>query len=162
MVLKYPQYGVPWFHEKYCQENTRELVSRQGDKADMFAKEVSDILQQVAGSWRFVREVSLSRYYNKVDFEVVLDREGRPVELYSEKGGEEEGGVRCAVQCYDQAQYTQDTRRLRGPPVLECRLLSSQGWKVVIVNPFDWNSLKLGDPAAKREHLLTQLRAAVL
>ena len=71
----YPEYNVPWFHEKYCIE---EATSLRGpafyDSAmEPIREDVYQTLCSVVGGSRNVRENVFSQYYNFIDFEVWLD-----------------------------------------------------------------------------------------
>ncbi len=35
------------------------------------------------GGWRYVRENSLSKYYNHIDFELAFDESERPVDMFA-------------------------------------------------------------------------------
>jgi len=157
VVIDYPEYGVPWFHENFCKEHSPWL-GKQAPDASQLRTEVYSVLCDMLGGWKFVKENSVSKYYNKVDFEVVLDQAGQPVNLYQDQPLPD-GSVKYAVQCYDQSKFTQDTRRLCGHEVLESRQLEAQDWQVVRINPFSWNSLKMGEIKAKTEYLETEMRA---
>ena len=102
VILRYPDYGVPWFHEKYCNENAPELrqlskSSRETVEASAFRDEVFEQLCALLGGWRFVRENSLSKFSNHIDFEVVFDANNRPIDLMSNSRAVADG-QRVAVQ----------------------------------------------------------------
>merc|ERR1719186_607904 len=162
VVIDYPEYGVHWFHQNYCKERIKKfwpdkLVKNTPERTEL-KEEVHSVLCEMLGGWQYVKENSFSRYFNKIDYEVVLDVSGQPVNLYQDTPLPP-GVVKYAVQCYDQSKFTQDTLRLIGPEVLESRQLETQGWRVVAVNPFSWNSLKMGEAKAKTEYLQTEMRA---
>ena len=102
VILRYPDYGVPWFHEKYCNENASELrqlskSSRETVEASAFRDGVFEQLCALLGGWRFVRENSLSKFSNHIDFEVVFDANNRPIDLMSNSRAVADG-QRVAVQ----------------------------------------------------------------
>ena len=102
VVLRYPDYGVPWFHEKYCIENAPELKqlgksSRETMEASSFRDELFEQLCALLGGWRFVREDSMSKFSNHIDFEVVFDTNKRPIDLMSNSRAVATG-QRIAVQ----------------------------------------------------------------
>ena len=104
VILRYPDYGVPWFHEKYCNENASELrqlskSSRETVEASAFRDGVFEQLCALLGGWRFVRENSLSKFSNHIDFEVVFDANNRPIDLMSNSRAVADG-QRVAVQVF--------------------------------------------------------------
>ena len=104
VILRYPDYGVPWFHEKYCNENASELrqlskSSRETVEASAFRDGVFEQLCALLGGWRFVRENSSSKFSNHIDFEVVFDANNRPIDLMSNSRAVADG-QRVAVQVF--------------------------------------------------------------
>ena len=65
-----------------------------------------NVLCEMLGGWQYVKENSFSQYFNKIDYEVVLDSSGQPVNLYQDTPLPA-GVVKYAVQCYDQSKFTQ-------------------------------------------------------
>ena len=73
--ILFPEFNVPWFHEKYCIEFAKHLNGPcTYDRAlDPIREDVYQTLCSVAGGCRNVRENVFSPYYHFLDFEVWLD-----------------------------------------------------------------------------------------
>merc|ERR1712218_127205 len=39
VVLHYPEYGVPWFHKNFCQQNRTKLINNRRSEDGMVMKE---------------------------------------------------------------------------------------------------------------------------
>ena len=76
VCIKYPEYKIPWFHEKYCQEEVNNMRSVAFNDSEMapIREDVYQTLIQVAGGCRNVRENVFSPYYHFIDFEVWLEQ----------------------------------------------------------------------------------------
>ena len=48
---------------------------------------------------------------------------------------------------------TEDTRNLAGHLVSNNKELELQGWRVININPFVWNSMQMGDYETKNKFL---------
>jgi len=159
VVLRYPQYGVPWFHQKYCLENHQQMLGNNGTKSSnesfVLRQEVYEHLCSVLNGWRFVKEDVTSRYFNNIDFEVAYDHNGRPVDLISNPNLEP--AKRIAVMVLPTTSYTVDTKQIMNKERVLMRELELEGWNVIIVDPFIWNSMQLTESSAKRNYLLTCL-----
>ena len=151
VVLRYPEYSVPWFHSKYCAENQLFLRSPNSTEVTALKDEVNDHLNSLLGGWRYYRENTFSKYYNTIDFEVQFDDRGKPIDLTSTNIPEASSKV--AVQVLPSFLMTEDTRKLAGHLVSNNRELELQGWRVITVNPFVWNSMQMGDYKVKNKYL---------
>ena len=60
VVLRSPQYGVPWFHSKYCAENEMQLGLRRSVESLAMKEEVAECLSSLLGGWRYFRENTFS------------------------------------------------------------------------------------------------------
>jgi hypothetical protein len=179
VVLRFPQYGVPWFHQNYCAEHRQQMLQDCKDKgrfvfqpetlhhpyrhralprgagaeAAAFRQQVYEVLCSVLGGWRFIREDVPSRYFNHVDFEVVIDSDGRPVDLASNPLLQERAGRRVAVQVVPSHLHTADTLAMLDRPRVAARELELEGWQVVVPSPHLWQSMALAEPQAKATYL---------
>ena len=160
MVLRYPGYGVPWFHHNYCTEHAADLKkSAKSGTAEAVAlrQEVYEELCSVMGGWRFVREDVTTKHFNNVDFEVAYNMRGEPLDLVSNP--RMEAAVRrVAVQVVPAAMYTEDTRAMMMRPRVAAQELELEGWQVVSPSPQAWNSLQRAGAGQKRSYLETLLR----
>ena len=75
VCIYYPEYNVPWFHEKYCQEEANALRNSAfyDPQMEPLRDDIYQALCHAVGGCRNVRENSFSPYYHFVDFEVWLD-----------------------------------------------------------------------------------------
>jgi len=153
VVLRYPDYGVPWFHEKYCIENAPELKqlgksSRETMEASSIRDELFEQLSALLGGWRFVREDSMSKFSNHIDFEVVLDSNNRPIDLMSNSKAVATG-QRIAIQVVP----SDPNGELSVKQKAACEELELEGWRVVRPDPQVWKSLALSEKSSKRSYL---------
>jgi len=162
VVLRYPEYGIPWFHSQYCVENRKSLsITRRSLEGKTLKEEVSEHLLALTGGWRFVKEDSYSEYFNNIDFEVHYDDRGHPVDLTSEHN-DSKVVKKFAVQVLPHNAFTIDTKKLSGQFKSNSRELEIQGWNVINVNPFSWNSLQLTEKRAKTQYLEQTFAQAVV
>ena len=160
VVLRYPGYGVPWFHHNYCTEHAADLQkSAKSGTAEAVAlrQEVYEELCSVMGGWRFVREDVTTKHFNNVDFEVAYNVRGEPLDLVSNPRMEA-AARRVAVQVVPAAMYTEDTRAMMMRPRVVAQELELEGWQVVSPSPQAWNSLQRAGPGQKRNYLEALLR----
>jgi len=151
VVLRYPEYGVPWFHSKYCEENQIFLRGPNSNEVTALKDEVNEHLSTLLGGWRYFRENSFSKYYNSIDFEVQFDDRGKPIDLSSTNTTN--ASYKVAVQVLPSFLMTEDTRNLAGHLVSNNKELELQGWRVININPFVWNSMQMGDYETKNKFL---------
>lgn len=151
VCIKYPQYRIPWFHEKYCLENSK-FISGNGIRWEIVASEVrSDVLmhlQRVVGGPEKVRENVFTDFYYFLDFEVAMDigsgimlpvdTEGDKMAVVpkSAKRADESGIVRFGVFFY------KDPHRgsVLSTRVKEIELL---GYKAIPIVLDEWNAMNM-------------------
>lgn len=155
VVLQYPEHKVPWFHQSFCQQHVKNICFTQDST---FKTEVYTELCNAVGNWRYVRMNSYSKYFNPVHMELGLDADGHLVDLHNER---EQANIvkRIAFQAYSDSNYYRDTKRLRGKQELNNLQLSLQGWQVLNINPFSWNSMFLADSDARVQYLQETVKA---
>ena len=87
VCICFPEYNVPWFHEKYCLENEKYLKGPITISSELSSikEDVYQTLCKVTGGYRNVRENVFSPYYHFIDFEVWLDTSGLIEDLGREK-----------------------------------------------------------------------------
>jgi len=153
LVLQYPDYKVPWFHQQYCEQNPPAFSKVAGAFKDEVYKELCTAL----GNWRYVRLDSYSKYYNQVFIELNLDAQGNLIDLYTDN--QTAPARRIALQTYDESSYTRNTKKLRGDGVHNNQQLSLQGWEVVTISPFRWNSMYLANSDTRQHYLQETVQA---
>jgi len=154
MVLQYPEYNVPWFHQTYCNQNIKSIAFTSDTN---LKQEVYECLCSALGSWKYVRMNSYSEYFNPVHFELGLDAQGNLVDQHSDQKNIVK---KIAIQVYDESNYFRDTKKLEGEYQNNNIQLGLQGWQVLTISPFSWNSMFLADNSA-REHFLKESVRAV-
>ena len=87
VCICFPEYNVPWFHEKYCIEHEKTLKGpiTMSSQLSSIKEDVYQTLCNVTGGYRNVRENVFSPYYHFIDFEVWLDTSGLIKDLGGEK-----------------------------------------------------------------------------
>ena len=87
VCICFPEYNVPWFHEKYCIEHEKFLKGSvvMSPQLSSIKEDVYQTLCEVTGGYRNVRENVFSPYYHYIDFEVWLDTTGLIEDLKGEK-----------------------------------------------------------------------------
>ena len=60
---------------------------------------------------------------------------------------------KLAVIVYDYKDYTRGDRRLKGIHVMRRRHLEILGYRVIEIDPVDWNSMRLSEKEAKNDYL---------
>ncbi|CAM9624527.1 unnamed protein product [Lampetra planeri] len=177
VCLEAPEFRVPWFHERHCQQSlTKERSSTYPVKRQIYS-----ILCEVLGGISFAKLSAITPYYHVVDFECILDKQGRPVP-YVERGfmlgpeatlgpwasgdagatGRRElppGAQRIAVQFLDGRAFCKGERRLKGPVVAKMRHLEILGYRVVQIPHFELNSMELSSRAAWVRYIKEKLFA---
>ncbi len=149
VVLRNPEYGVPWFHSKY--ENKDFLRNPNCNEVTAHKEEVNEHLSSLLGGWRYFRENTFSKYYNSIDFEIQFDNWGSPIDLSSTNTSKASSKV--AVQVLPRFLMTEDTRNISGHIVSNNKELELQGWRVINIDPFVWNSMQMGDYETKNKFL---------
>lgn len=160
VVLRYPEFGVPWFHSKYCAEHEISLRLKLFSDTIVFKDQVSQQLEKMFGGWRYYKENSFSQYYNFIDFEVHFDGES-PVDLSAKMTHDPDHVTRVAIQVLPSHMITVDTRAVGKYMLCNREELELQGWKVVTVNPYTWNSLQLGSDTRRKDYLWKEIKSAL-
>ena len=69
--------------------------------------------------------------------------------------------TKCVVQVIPSNMLTVDTRSVAGFLMTNKTELELQGWKVIQISPYTWNSLQLGDNSMRKKYLNSAIRAAL-
>ncbi|XP_066999739.2 FAST kinase domain-containing protein 1, mitochondrial isoform X2 [Anabrus simplex] len=75
VCLDYPELDIPWFHQKYCQE----IASLEPAQTSSFHRDVKKVLGDVLGERELVNADVHSPYGYKIDFLILLNKDGKPV-----------------------------------------------------------------------------------
>merc|ERR1711953_972748 len=102
----------------------------------------------------------MTQYANFIDFEVHYAN-GQPIDLTSASAVDNESVTKVAVQVLPVSMMTVDTRNLAGFLQSNNEELEIQGYRVVSVNPFTWNSLQLGNKISRTKYLKSIIHTAL-
>ncbi|XP_056145440.1 FAST kinase domain-containing protein 1, mitochondrial [Lampris incognitus] len=170
ICLECPEFQVPWFHQRYCQE----LQKNGSGSVSPVQQQIHKMLGEVLGDINCVRVAVLTPYSYTVDFECVLDRHHHPV-AYSEPSmlqisgsgklhwganSPQEimnelppGAQRIAVEFLDSKLFCKNSHHIKGEPLMKKRHLEILGYHVVQIPHFEWNSMELSTQDAWKEYL---------
>nr|XP_008192822.1 PREDICTED: FAST kinase domain-containing protein 1 isoform X1 [Tribolium castaneum] len=129
VCLDYPESNVPWFHQKYVDEN----IKGQAVKITLFGKKVREYLKKIISSSGLAENV-ITAYGYKVDFVVSLNSRDEVVE-------ESKAVKRLALLLLPEFACTKIVTRLKGPFQMKKRHLEILGYKVIFVKSSDWIEL---------------------
>ncbi|XP_014662898.1 PREDICTED: FAST kinase domain-containing protein 1-like [Priapulus caudatus] len=159
VCLDYPEYGVPWFHEQYCNDS----VIKASPESHMFA-DVTAALSDVIGGAEYLQQHVYTPYYYHLDLECILNGEHSPISCKQVglkswdldthlKEALPADAQRLAICIHPPHSFCINVRVLLGGEVVRTRHLEIMGYKVVHIPHFEWNSMHLSDQAAKMNYL---------
>ncbi|XP_008276905.1 FAST kinase domain-containing protein 1, mitochondrial isoform X2 [Stegastes partitus] len=170
VCLECPEFQVPWFHGRYCQQLQRKMHSA----VSPVQKQIYKILGDVFGGINYVQVAVTTPYYYTVDFECKLDKHSRPLP-YSEsntlqvldrgeahwdtnslENGRDElppGAQRVAVEFLSSRFFCKNSHHMKGETLMRKRHLEILGYRVVQIPHFEWNSMELSTHDAWQEYL---------
>ncbi|CAG7642379.1 unnamed protein product, partial [Allacma fusca] len=146
VCLDMPEANVPWFHEKYCRD---EAESRGYLRHTDLHSEVAQVLEDVLGNEYFARG-TYSPYFYPIDFLIETNEFGHPVQIRSKSSQEKVEGARIAIIVNTSKDFTNYERKLKGRHVLMKRHLEIMGYRVVSIDPKQWNNFHMRNQSAKR------------
>ncbi|XP_059479937.1 FAST kinase domain-containing protein 1, mitochondrial [Neocloeon triangulifer] len=156
ICLDLPQADVPWFHEKYCQENIHLLNNISQNSA--IHNEVLNTLCSVTGGSEFIKQSTYSSYYYNIDFEIILDEHERPINLKENRNLSDRDNLsRVAILLNRDANYTNGTVQLNGPVLLRRRHLEILGYRQVEISRFVWQAMYMADEASRQKFIAEQI-----
>ena len=88
--------------------------------------------------------------FSSPDFLIKFDEGDNPLPV---KSKEEEAEGKLAVIVHHPKDYTSGERRLKGFHKLKRRHLEILGYRVIEIDPLDWNSMRLSEKEAKNDYL---------
>ncbi|KAL8183434.1 UNVERIFIED_CONTAM: hypothetical protein K2H54_041135 [Gekko kuhli] len=169
VCLECPEFQVPWFHERYCQQ----LQQKSGGILGALHQQIHRLLGEILGGSHFAKASALTPYYYGIDFECILDRNKKPLpyveqsvvmaELESVHWGQDGqfagrkglplGAQRIAVEFLDSKAFCKNSEHPKGEVVMKKRHLEILGYRVVQIPHFEWNSMELSSKDAWIEYL---------
>merc|ERR1719282_862775 len=83
----------------------------------------------------------------------------RPVDLTAKMTHDGDHVTKVAILVLPSHMITVDTRTVGKYLISNCEELEMQGWKVVTINPYMWNSLQLGSDSRKKDYLWKEIKS---
>ncbi|XP_040912391.1 FAST kinase domain-containing protein 1, mitochondrial [Toxotes jaculatrix] len=169
VCLECPEFQVPWFHERYCQQ-----LQKKGNGISPVQQQIHKMLGEVLGGINCVRVAVVTPYFYTVGFECILDKHLKPQPYsspstlqISERGKvhwgassleniEDElppGAQRVAVDFLDSKSFCKNSHHMKGDALMRKRHLEILGYRVVQIPHFEWNSMELSTQDAWKEYL---------
>ncbi|KAK5616889.1 hypothetical protein CRENBAI_015763 [Crenichthys baileyi] len=170
VCLECPEFQVPWFHERYCQQ----LQKKGNGSVSPVQQQIHKMLGEVLGGINFVQAAVITPYFYTVDFECKLDKHLQPLP-YSElstmqisargkvlwdssslENARDElpaGAQRVAIDFLDSKFFCKNSHHMKGEALMRRRHLEILGYRVVQIPHFEWNSMELSTQHAWKEYL---------
>ncbi|XP_029967623.1 FAST kinase domain-containing protein 1, mitochondrial [Salarias fasciatus] len=170
VCLECPEFQVPWFHERYCQQ----LQRRGNGQVTPVQQQIHKMLGEVLGGINCVQVAVVTPYFYTVDFECKLDRHLQPLsysesntlqmldrgkagwDVSSPEGVRDElppGAQRVAVDFLDSKSFCKNSHHVKGEVLMRKRHLEILGYRVVQIPHFEWNSMELSTHDAWKDYL---------
>nr|XP_005290470.1 FAST kinase domain-containing protein 1, mitochondrial isoform X1 [Chrysemys picta bellii]XP_008176640.1 FAST kinase domain-containing protein 1, mitochondrial isoform X1 [Chrysemys picta bellii]XP_008176641.1 FAST kinase domain-containing protein 1, mitochondrial isoform X1 [Chrysemys picta bellii]XP_023970587.1 FAST kinase domain-containing protein 1, mitochondrial isoform X1 [Chrysemys picta bellii]XP_023970589.1 FAST kinase domain-containing protein 1, mitochondrial isoform X1 [Chrysemys len=167
VCLECPEFQIPWFHERYCQQ-----MQRKGNRSTNTAQQqIRRMLGEILGGSQYAKVSVLTPYYYGIDFEFILDKNKKPLPYMDQsivladlvqwgpdiqllgKKGLPPGAQRIAVEFLDSKAFCKNSCQLNGEIAMKKRHLEILGYQVVQIPHFEWNSMELSSKDAWMEYL---------
>ncbi|XP_047226211.1 FAST kinase domain-containing protein 1, mitochondrial [Girardinichthys multiradiatus] len=170
VCLECPEFQLPWFHERYCQQ----LQKKRNGSISPVQQQIHKMLGEVLGGINFVQAAVITPYFYTVDFECKLDKHLQPLP-YSElstmqisdrgnvlwdssslENARDElpaGAQRVAIDFLDSKFFCKNSHHMKGEALMRRRHLEILGYRVVQIPHFEWNSMELSTHHAWKEYL---------
>ncbi|KAK2839772.1 hypothetical protein Q5P01_013512 [Channa striata] len=171
VCLECPEFQVPWFHERYCQQ----LQKKGSITASPVQQQLHKMLGEVLGGINCIRVAVVTPYFYTIDFECKLDKHLQPLPYnepstlqISDRGKFHWGMVssldnvrdelppgaqRVAVDFLDSKCFCKNSHHIKGEFLMRKRHLEILGYRVVQIPHFEWNSMELSTQDAWKEYL---------
>ncbi|KAJ3659143.1 hypothetical protein Zmor_010848 [Zophobas morio] len=131
VCLDYPECNVPWFHQKYVDEN----IKGKNRQPSFFTLKIREHLLRIIQNKDALSENVVTPYGYQIDFVINLNSKDEVVH------NESECVKRLALLLTPEYAYTTITSQLKGSFQLKKRHLEMLGYKVVFVKSSDWIGL---------------------
>ncbi|XP_060531544.1 FAST kinase domain-containing protein 1, mitochondrial [Cylas formicarius] len=133
ICLEYPEYNVPWFHQKYIEEHQKTNV--MDDVKDRFHMNVRDYIVGVFGQNCMLENVVTPYGYN-VNFVVHLTGAQETTSNFDDVAT-----VKLGILLVNDSYYTRFYTHLKGRYQMMIRHLEILGYKVKVVRYNEWINL---------------------
>uniref|UniRef100_A0A8C3XJJ8 FAST kinase domains 1 n=1 Tax=Chelydra serpentina TaxID=8475 RepID=A0A8C3XJJ8_CHESE len=165
VCLECPEFQIPWFHERYCQQ-----MQRNGS-TNTAQQQIHRMLGEILGGRQYAKVSVLTPYYYGIDFECILDKNKKPLPYMDQsivladlvqwgpdiqllgKKGLPLGAQRIAVEFLDSKTFCKNSCHVKGEFAMKKRHLEILGYQVVQIPHFEWNSMELSSKDAWMEYL---------
>ncbi|CAG09932.1 unnamed protein product, partial [Tetraodon nigroviridis] len=179
VCLECPEFQVPWFHERYCQQ-LQKKGSGSGSPAQ---QQIHKFLSEVLGGFNCVRVEVVTPYSYTIDFECILDAHMQPLPFsepptlqISNRGKVQwatssletaredlpPGAQRVAIDFLDSKCFCKNSHHIKGETLMRKRHLEILGYRLVQIPHFEWNSMELSTQDAWKEYLKRKIFKEVL
>ncbi|XP_045336075.1 FAST kinase domain-containing protein 1, mitochondrial isoform X4 [Leopardus geoffroyi] len=168
VCLECPEYQIPWFHDRFCQQQyNKDTGSMNGAQQQIYK-----MLAEVLGGTNYVKASVLTPYYHKIDFECILDKRKKPLpygsnnitlvklpEMHWESNTQITGSTlppgaeRIALEFLDSRAFCRNIPHLKGKSAMKKRHLEILGYRVIQISHFEWNSMALSTKEARMDYL---------
>ncbi|XP_055966289.1 FAST kinase domain-containing protein 1, mitochondrial isoform X1 [Sorex fumeus] len=168
VCLECPEYQIPWFHDRFCQQYYRKDIGSMNEAQQQIYK----ILAEILGGTSYVKASVLTPYYHTIDFECILDKRKKPLSYgsnnitlgkLSEMPMESNtqimgsrlppGAVRVSLEFLDSKAFCRNIPHLKGKSTMKKRHLEILGYHVIQIPHFEWNSMALSTKDARMAYL---------
>nr|XP_001494398.3 FAST kinase domain-containing protein 1, mitochondrial [Equus caballus]XP_014588011.1 FAST kinase domain-containing protein 1, mitochondrial [Equus caballus] len=168
VCLECPEYQIPWFHDRFCQQQySKDISSMNGAQQQIYK-----MLAEVLGGINFVKASVLTPYYHTIGFECILDKRKKPLpyeshnitlgklpEMHWESNTQivgsrlPPGAERIALEFLDPRAFCRNIPHLKGKSAMKKRHLEILGYRVIQIPLFEWNSMALSTKDARMDYL---------
>ncbi|KAF3824395.1 hypothetical protein GH733_008680 [Mirounga leonina] len=168
VCLECPEYQIPWFHDRFCQQQyNKDIGSMNGAQQQIYK-----MLAEVLGGTNCVKASVLTPYYHRIDFECILDKRkkalpygshnitlGKLPEMHWESNTQitgsrlPPGAERIALEFLDSRAFCRNIPHLKGKSAMKKRQLEILGYHVIQIPHFEWNSMALSTKEARMDYL---------
>ncbi|XP_039104763.1 FAST kinase domain-containing protein 1, mitochondrial [Hyaena hyaena] len=168
VCLECPEYQIPWFHDRFCQQQyNKDIGSMNGAQQQIYK-----MLVEVLGGTNCVKASVLTPYYHKIDFECILDKRKKPLpygsnnitlgklpEMHWESNTQitgsrlPPGAERIALEFLDSRAVCRNVPYLKGKSAMKKRHLEILGYRVIQIPHFEWSSMVLSTKEARMDYL---------
>ncbi|XP_025784972.1 FAST kinase domain-containing protein 1, mitochondrial [Puma concolor] len=168
VCLECPEYQIPWFHDRFCQQQyNKDTGSMNGAQ-----QQINKMLAEVLGGTNYVKASVLTPYYHKIDFECILDKRKKPLpygsnnitlgklpKMHWESNTQITGSTlppgaeRIALEFLDSRAFCRNIPHLKGKSAMKKRHLEILGYRVIQIPHFEWNSMALSTEEARMDYL---------
>ncbi|XP_037378008.2 FAST kinase domain-containing protein 1, mitochondrial [Talpa occidentalis] len=168
VYLECPEYQIPWFHDRFCQQQFKKDTGSMNGAQQQIYKMLAELL----GGINYVKASVLTPYYHTVDFECILDKRKKPLpygnhnitlgklpEMHWESNilidGSRlpPGAERIALEFLDSRAFCRNIPHLKGKSAMKKRHLEILGYHVIQIPHFEWNSMTLSTKDARMDYL---------